>query len=114
MRNVFLLLVLASIVFFFGIAAAADENSTSLISVKGSDKASGVVTLQIAQGPKVYELTCNESMPSCADLKKGNYRMLVLPKNHGVYDCQDVRVFAESSTDPDNDEKLGEYCLVTK
>jgi hypothetical protein len=115
MRNVFILFLLVSIVLLLATPLVADdENSTSLIAVKGSQKASGVITLQISQGTKSLELNCNEGMSGCADLKKGNYRMLVLPKNRGMYDCQNVRVFAESSTDPDNDEKLGEYCLAGK
>ena len=114
MRNVFILLLLASLVLLLGIVASADDNPTLPITVKSSDKGSGVITIQISQGAKSAELNCNENMSGCTELKKGNYKMLVLPKNRGMYDCQNVRIFAESSTDPDNDQKLGEYCLVAK
>jgi len=109
MRNAiifFLALILVGAVAF-----ATDDASTSAITVKGSQKNSGVITIQITKDSKAFELNCNQTMPSCTDLKKGNYRMLELPKNHGMYDCQDVRVFAESAASTDDDAKLGEYCL---
>jgi len=115
MRNARIVLLLVASVLLLGIIAlAADDEATSLITVKSSAKSSGVVTLQIAKDTKTLELTCNLNMPSCVDLKKGNYRMLELPKNHGMYDCRDVRVFAESGTSTEDDDKLGEYCLADK
>lgn len=81
--------------------------------VKNSETNSGVVTLQISKESKEFELTCNDGLPGCTVLKKGTYRMLELPKNRGMYDCKNVRVYAESAAGPE-DEKLGEYCLVGK
>ena len=97
-----------------GVAVAGDGSPTSVITVKSSAKNTGVVTLMVTKDSKSFELTCNESMPSCADLKKGSYRMLELPKNRGVYECKNVRVYAESVSDVDNAEQLGEYCLVAQ
>jgi len=114
MRKALILLSLASIVLLLGNAVAADEDSTSVITVKNTQKTNGVITLQISQGSKAYELTCNEGMPSCADLKKGSYKMVELPKNHGIYECKNVRIYSDSSSASEDDEKLGEYCLVTK
>lgn len=113
MRNALIFLFL-SFILVGAMALAADESSTSAITVKASAKSSGVVTLLITKDAKSFQLSCNETMPSCVDLKKGNYRMLELPKNHGMYDCQDVRVFAESATSTDDDSKLGEYCLAAQ
>ena len=113
MRKAFFFSLAVTIVFLLS-AMAADEAATTVISVKGSQKSSGVITLQITKDSKSYELNCNESMPSCVDLKKGTYRMVELPKNHGMYDCQNVRVFAESAVSTDDDAKLGEYCLAAQ
>ena len=106
MRNVFILLLLGTA------ALAADDNPSSVITVKSSEKNSGVITLQITKNAKSFELTCNDGAGSCADLKKGNYKMVELPKNHGMYDCQNVDIFAESASE--DDQKLGEYCLISK
>ncbi len=40
--------------------------------------------------------------------------MVELPKNFGMYECQDVEVYPESAVTEDKDQKLGEYCLVEK
>lgn len=115
MRKLFILSFLSALVLGLGIVAvAADDNPASLVTVKSSDKNSGVVTLQIAKESKNLELTCNEGVSSCADLKKGNYKMVELPKNHGMYDCQNVDLYPESASGSEDDQKLGEYCLVTK
>ncbi len=113
MRNIFFLFLLLSVALFVCIPAIAqDETPATPITVKSVEKSSGVITLQITKESKNFELTCNEGMPSCTDLKKGTYKMVELPKNHGVYDCKNVRVFAESAGE--DDEKLGEYCIITK
>jgi hypothetical protein len=39
--------------------------------------------------------------------------MVTLPKNHGVYECQNVDLFPGAS-DPDDAKKVGEYCLLEK
>ncbi|MGZ4814670.1 MAG: hypothetical protein ACXVZV_04645 [Terriglobales bacterium] len=113
-KSFILFLLLAAAVVFGAAAFAADEEATSTITVKSSEKSSGVVTLQITKESKAFELTCNEGMPSCADLKKGSYKMVELPKNHGIYECKDVRIYSDSSTASEDDDKLGEYCLITK
>jgi hypothetical protein len=113
MRNAVVVLFLLSL-FAAGTAVSQDEPSTSVITVKNSYKNNGGVLLQITKGTKNFELTCNETMPSCAELKKGNYRMLELPKNHGMYDCDDVKVYPESTTNTDESEPLGEYCMAAK
>jgi hypothetical protein len=107
---VFLLVVFSLVI--SAASVAADDVPTWVITVKSLEKNSGVITLQIVRDSKAFELTCNEGMPGCTDLKKGNYKMTELPKNHGVYDCNNVRVYAESAGE--DDEKLGEYCLITK
>jgi|SRR3954468_18198456 hypothetical protein len=115
MRNISIIfLLLALSLLFCSVAFAEDDSPASLITVKSSEKNSGVITLQVAKEAKTFELQCNDGMPSCTDLKKGNYKMTELPKNHGIYDCKNVRLYAESATGSEDDEKLGEYCLLGK
>jgi hypothetical protein len=39
--------------------------------------------------------------------------MVRLPKNHGVYDCDNVDLYTQS-TDPETGNKVGEYCISGK
>lgn len=101
---------------FVALQATAQDQIN--ITVKASE-VSGTVVLVTGQQispsgkPMALELQCTKGMTGCATLESGNYIMVRLPKNHGVYDCQDVDIYA-SSSDPQKDEKLGEYCLNQK
>jgi hypothetical protein len=90
----------------------AQENSN--IAVRGSELNNGVVILDVLKASKAYQLQCNQGAPGCATLRSGNYQMVELPKNFGMYDCRDVEVYPESAITSDRDKKLGEYCLVEK
>ncbi|ABF39963.1 hypothetical protein Acid345_0960 [Candidatus Koribacter versatilis Ellin345] len=82
------------------------------VTVKSTEKNNGVVivTINISDAKKSVDLNCNDGTPSCAAPKAGEYWMVKLPKNHGVYDCQCVDLFPVTA-DPDSDPKLGEYCM---
>ncbi len=102
------------VIFFLLVATVlllAQEKST--IMVKDSGTYTGVVVITATSSGKTIELQCNQSSTSCALLKGGNYVMVLLPKNHGMYDCQNVDIYA-SDADPDNAQKIGEYCLTQK
>jgi len=84
------------------------------ITVKDTTTNNGVVLVTIANAGKTAELQCTESAPFCAVPKAGTYWMVRLPKNHGVYDCQNVDLYVQAS-DPDNGgQSFGEYCLNEK
>ena len=89
----------------------AQEQKT--ITVKESATVSGVVIVSGDMEGKPFELQCNVSSPSCQGLKPGKYQMVQLPKNHGMYDCQNADVF-EIGKDPGTDQRLAEYCLTVK
>jgi competence protein ComGC len=89
----------------------AQEKST--IAVKDSGTYTGVVVVTATSGGKSIELQCNQSSTSCAPLKAGSYVMVILPKNHGMYDCQNVDIY-EGDADPATSQKIGEYCLTQK
>jgi hypothetical protein len=95
------------------LAVEAAGQTISKITVSGSEVNNGVVIVQIQLGAKPFTLQCNQGMMSCRNLKKGDYTMVELPKNFGIYECRDVEVYPESPQ-PAKDTKLGEYCLAEK
>ena|SRR5438477_50075 len=105
MKKLFTILIVFGSILLF-----ADEKSP--VVVKGSSVTTGVVIVDIQVNGKAAELQCNEGGPSCSKLKAGDYLMVELPKNHGMYDCANVEVY--SPTASDTDEKIGAYCLIKK
>ena len=93
------------------IMVLAQEQTT--ITVKESSTVSGVVIVSGDLEGKGIELQCNVTSPSCQPLKPGKYQMVQLPKNHGMYDCQNADVF-EIGKDTATDQRLAEYCLTVK
>lgn len=105
MKRAFLvLIVLASVLLL------ADEKSE--VVVKNTAVVTGVVVVDVQLNGKTAELQCNEGSPDCNKLKPGNYIMVQLPKNHGLYDCANVEVY--SPTGSDTDQRIGAYCLIPK
>jgi hypothetical protein len=112
MRNPFLLFCL------FGLLAATQlrAQDKSLITVKGGEVNSGVVILtahQAAGSEQAFTLHCNKGVGGCKVLEAGTYLMVRLPKNWGIYDCNNVDLYP-STADPATSEKLAEYCLIEK
>ena len=110
-------LVLVVFLLFGSVEVSAQEKS--FITVKGSELNNGVVILNVLKASKAYRLQCNQGAPGCTNLQNGNYLMVELPENFGMYECRDVEVYPRSAatadtTPPDKDKKLGEYCLVEK
>jgi hypothetical protein len=89
---------------------AADK---SLVTVKDSSVSNGVVIVNIHEEGKSFELQCTQSAPFCKATQAGSYWMVRLPKNHGLYDCDNVDLFPQSE-DPENAQKVGEFCLNSK
>ena len=104
MRKIILLVIIV-------MAVTAQAQEKTLLVVKDTSTANGVVIVTAETSGKSVELQCNQSSSGCNPLKSSRYLMVVLPKNHGMYDCKNVDVYRESAN-PDTDEKLGEYCLM--
>jgi len=111
-KEITFFLLLALFLLFGSVEVSAQEKS--LITVRGSELNNGVVILEVLKAGKAYKLQCNQGVPSCAALKNGRYQLVELPKNFGIYECKDVEVYPESAVTPDQDKKLGEYCLLEK
>lgn len=118
MKKAMILFSLLILFRVFGtVQVSAQEKSD--ITVRGSELNNGVVILDVVKASRNYQLQCNQGAPGCATLKNGNYQMLELPKNFGMYECRDVEVYPQPAATPDTsppnkDQKLGEYCLVEK
>lgn len=96
------------------VAMQAFAQEKTKVTVKSAEKSSGVIIVTINEGKKAVDINCNEGFPQCAAPKAGEYWMVRLPKNHGVYECQNVDLFP-ATAEPDADtEKIGEYCLPEK
>jgi hypothetical protein len=97
----------------FAMALMAAEREKSLISVKGAEVNNGVVIVNIRAAGKALELQCNKNTADCAVPDPGDYWMVRLPKNWGIYDCANVDLYPQN-LDPENGKKFGEYCLLEK
>jgi hypothetical protein len=100
------------LVILLALVTLAQEKS-SPIMVKEATTTTGVVIVTADMAGKSVQLQCTASMPDCAALKNGKYVIVLLPKNHGMYDCQNVDVYAPDAN-PATDQRIGEYCLTQK
>lgn len=88
-----------------------DQPEAQKITVKSKEVNNGVVVLFVQDGKTSFDLQCNKDMSGCAVLDPGDYMMVRLPKNRGMYDCANAEVYRKSAgSDPG--ERLGQYCLV--
>jgi len=104
-----------SIVLFLLICSAPlFAQDKSPITVKDSTVSNGVVIVNINESGKPFELQCNKSAPRCTAAQPGSYWMVRLPKNHGLYDCANVDLYAQSGNTENPDNIVGEYCINEK
>ena len=106
MKKIIVLLVM-------GLATLVLAQDKLTLTVKDSSITTGVVIVEGQIAGKSVDLQCNEGSPDCKPLKHGTYTVIKLPKNHGMYDCQNVDIF-DQTANPDTDQRIGEYCLMEK
>jgi len=102
------------VLFLLLCAAPLFAQDKSLITVKDTTVNNGVVIVNIHDSGKPFELQCNQSAPRCAAPQPGSYWMVRLAKNHGMYDCANVDLYAQSANTENPDNVLGEYCINEK
>jgi len=102
------------ILVLFFLAAQLFALEKSLVTVKDSTVSDGVILVTIQQSGKTYDLQCTQSAPFCTAPRPGDYWMVRLPKNHGLYDCANVDLYPQSANPEGGDPILGEYCLNEK
>lgn len=87
------------------------------IKVNKTEVVTGVVVVDIQKAGKSMELQCNQGQPTCKSLKAGDYWMVELPKNWGMYDCRNAEIYPadkEPGDSPDTASRVGAYCLIEK
>lgn len=99
-------------VILMAVVVLAQEKPSPIV-VKEATTATGVVIVTADLAGKAVELQCTQGMPACVSLKNGKYILVQLPKNHGMYDCQNVDVFSDGA-DPATAQRVGTYCLNQK
>ena len=102
----------------FWTAFQLNAQDKSLITVHGSEVNNGVVIVSVHQaiptgGKASFALQCNKGAHNCTVPEPGNYVMVRLPKNYGMYECANVDLYP-ASADPGISQMVGEYCLVDK
>lgn len=104
-----------ALLFFVFLAAvpmlAQEQPESRAVTIKNSEVNNGVVILTVQEGKNSIQLQCNQGMSGCAVLEPGNYTMLRLPKNRGVYQCTNVEIY-RVTTGSDLGDRIGQYCLV--
>jgi len=91
--------------------SAQEENATEKITIKNKEVNNGVVILSVRGEKSPFELQCNKGASGCAVLDTGEYTMVRLPKNRGLYDCANAEVYRKAE-DVQSGNKIGQYCLV--
>jgi hypothetical protein len=81
------------------------------ITVKGGEVNNGVVIVTAQESKTFLDLRCNKDFTYCKIPEPGSYVMVRLPKNWGLYDCADVRLY-RGIADSEARQLVGEYCLV--
>jgi hypothetical protein len=105
------------LVFLLVVPLMAQDQST--IKVKNTQTSGDVVIVNAIDptatdhAKATFELHCNKGASSCKALEAGSYLMVRLPKNWGMYDCDNVDLYP-TTADPETSQKLGEYCLIEK
>ena len=111
-KGAILFVVILLFLLFAPVALSAQEQGESQkIAVRGKDVSNGVVVLAVQEGRNSFELQCNKGLSGCTILEPGDYMMVRLPKNRGLYDCANAEVYRKSANS-EASEKVGQYCLV--
>ena len=70
-----------------------EQAESQKITVKGKEVNNGVVILAVQEGKNSFDLRCNKDISGCTVLEPGEYMMVRLPKNRGLYDCANAEVY---------------------
>ncbi len=114
MKRTISLLTVLTAVFIVLLCARALAQDKTPVKVKNSEVVTGVVIVHVQKGAESLELQCNQGAGSCKTQASGNYLMVQLPPNYGMYDCKNVEVYTGDPDKPDEAKLVGAYCLIEK
>ena len=112
MKRIVFLLAVLTVAFAIPATQPAFAQEKTPVKVKSSEVVTGVVIVHVQKDGKSLELQCNEGVPTCKALPGGNYLLVELPKNYGMYDCKNVEIYQGNQDKPEAGEMAGAYCLV--
>jgi len=113
-KSIFRIVLAALIVLLCSTVGVRAQDQQETITVKSAEVNNGVVIIT-AKGDKApIELQCNKDFIGCALLKPGEYVMVRLPKNRGVYECSNVRIYLKDHGAETPSDELGNYCINEK
>ena len=107
----FLVIIIALLLFAPVALSAQEQPESQKITIKSKEINNGVVILGVQEGKNFFELQCNKNFMGCTALETGDYLMVRLPKNRGMYDCANAEVYRKAANS-ETGERLGQYCLV--
>lgn len=114
MKGSFSLFIVLTAAFILLACSQGFAQEKTPVKVKSTEVVTGVVIVHLQKGANMLELQCNEGAGTCKILPSGNYLMVQLPENHGMYDCKNVEIYRGTPEREDAAEKLGAYCLIDK
>ena len=114
MRTKSILRVAAIAIVFLFATVSARAQEKELITVKSAEVNNSVVLITARSEKAPIELQCTKDFVGCTVLKPGAYVMVHLPKNHGLYECSNVTIYAKAQDPKTVGEELGSYCIAEK
>jgi hypothetical protein len=91
--------------------SAQDETPNEKITIKSKEVNNGVVILGVQGVKNSFELQCNKGATGCTLLDPGEYVMVRLGRNRGLYDCENAEVYKKSAEAQPAD-RIGQYCMI--
>ena len=92
---------------------SAQEQESQKITVKNKEVNNVLVILAVQSSKSSFELQCNKNFAGCTALDPGDYLMVRLGRNRGLYDCVNAEVYGKNANSEMGD-RLGQYCLIDK
>jgi hypothetical protein len=108
------ILCVATVILVLGtpvVMSAQDETASEKITIKSKEVNNGVVILGVQGLKNSFELQCNKGATGCTLLDPGEYVMVRLGRNRGLYDCENAEVYKKSAEAQPTD-RIGQYCLI--
>lgn len=112
-RHMFPCIALVLLVILLSSMRTQAQQKGELIIVKSADTSATLVSIVAQVAKQAVELQCNKGAVGCTVLQPGDYTLIRLPKNTGLYECSNVYVYQKSENLEPVGEILGRYCIET-
>ncbi|HUK23870.1 MAG TPA: hypothetical protein VLV49_04770 [Terriglobales bacterium] len=113
-RRVIILAAAVLALMLWAAPQSASQDEHEVITVKSAESNNGVVIVRAEANKVAFELQCNQQMLSCTSLHPGQYVMVRLPKNWGIYICANVNIYQMAEDSTALGDPVGQYCVIEK